>query len=267
MWVQALNPFEYQEAQQRAAAARSRFAMAIKEIGSPDYENFQGMLVEMDDDEKRERIVQLELGKKARDIAFNLAEDEDWLEVRNLLDRAEELLEGSEEERELVAKKTKEYSEELDRRVEEERDYLTQKWASMPPEKLDDYLRDFWIDLRGGEKAVLEYELLECFYGCRVCEATQDDEGQWHHDGCDHSERAFETVDELRVLPKGMWDEIRLGFETVNMEPREAGNSDRLGSSSASSPPPSEAEASQPSSQPETSEAAPGTSPTPSPTP
>ena len=261
IWVQALNPFEHDEAQRIGAAARARFQLAMREYGSDELVRFEAQAGEMTKELKARRVAEIKAAEVIQKAIGEIEADEDWAEVRAILDRSEELQEGTEEEKKLIAAKNREYIEEVNKRVDEEREYLEKKWLAAETEELDEALREMWVDNIAAEKAVREYELVEVFYGARACEGVKRDDGTWDHEACEgHVLTAFEEKADVRGLPSELYEAIRQGFADINMHPMDPKDLGSLVSSSEPSPLPSEPEGSQPSIPEDPSSAAPGTS-------
>lgn len=268
IWVQALNPFEYQEAQQQASAARSRVVLAMKEIGSDEFLRFKAQAAEMPREEKVKNLAQRQAQDALTNILSGIEADDDWAEVIQVLERSDDLQTGTEEERELIAKKNHEYLEEVQRRGNLERENREAVLSAEPDEELDRLLADAYVEHVAGERAMTEFEAVEVLKGARACDATPRDDGTWDHSACEgHRLTAFEDLNEVRTLPEELYASIRAGFAAINVPPMEVKGSGSEASSSEPSSVPSEQVASEPSSPEEASKSAPGTSTSPSTTP
>ena len=125
------------------------------------------------------------------------------------------------------------------------------------PDEMDlassEYLQSVTFRLRGREKSFLD----------KIQKALVKIEdgsfGKASHKECDHSEKVYESLEEVRVLPEQLFNQLRDGFDALAMSVRDAKNSDRQGSSSDSSPLPSKEEESTPSTPDGVLSTAPGT--------
>lgn len=267
IWVQALNPYERDEAVHDAQVARSRIVMAMREAGE-ERVKVEARLQEFGVDVISDEMAGVKSTEKLSDYADEIRQDPDWRERMEILERTDgdnsaKPLEPVETD--LLEKINREYIEEILKREETEREYLTRSYQRMErPELLDAYM-DMYLDKRGAEVANSEYLLTEMWYGARVCEGVRDDDGVWDHSKCaEHTERIWDSKGEVRSLPEGIQTVLRDSIRTLEMRPRDAKNSDRQGSSSDSSPLPSEPAESTPSTPTETPSDALGTSPSPS---
>lgn len=261
IWVQALNPFERDEAMRTAAAARSRFQLAMKEIGSDELVTFRADAGQIPRERKATQLAEMKASEALTRIISEIEADDEWAEVKEVLDRADELNEGSDEEKQLVEKKTREYMEEINKRLKDERDFLEKRYLESPDEELDSELEELWVEAESNRRATDEYELVEVLLGARACDAVERDDGTWDHSACEsHILTAFEDRREVKSLPEPFYQEIRDGFEAINMHPLDPKGLASPESSSESSQPPSEEEASEPSTPEATSSDAPGTS-------
>jgi hypothetical protein len=261
LWVQALNPFDYDEAQRIGAAARARFQLAMREYGSDELVRFEAQAAEMPVEAKAARIAEVKASEIIQKAIGELESEDEWAEIRAVLDRSDELREGSDEEKRLIEDKNKEYIAEVNRRVEAERDYLEKKWLAADESELDAALRELYVDHVAGERATREYEVVEVFLGTRACDGVLRDDLTYSHEACEsHVLTAFETKAEVRGLPEELFELIREGFARLNMHPTDPKDSGSPANSSESSPLPNEPADSEASTQEEASNDAPGTS-------
>jgi hypothetical protein len=262
MWVQALNPFQADEARHDAQVARSRLVMALKsEHGSDERTKVEAMLHQDGRAAAIARMVEAKVGEKILSIIEQIRDEPDWKEKLELNERSEDILANPKDEAEvaLLQQIQAEYVAEVSRRQQGEREYYELHYSGYDQTALTDAYIEWYVERRGSQVALSEYALTEAWYATRVCEAVRNGD-VWDHAACDHHQTlAFETKAEVRELPEEMQTLIAESVNSLNMTVREAKNSDRQASSSASSPLPSEPEASTPSTPIATPAGAPGT--------
>ena len=254
VWVQALNPFEQDTARSEAQIARARITMAVKEFGSDEQAKVRYFFLEDGLDEARSKIVDAKVAESVPKIIDRLRSDTEWEEKLTILERGAEntALIPETEEFQLLERLALEYQEELTERLTSERTFQQMRYSDASEETLwVDYL-EWYLARRASELMMAEYQLHQILFGARIC-LGENDEGHWTHANCDgHRDRVFLDKDEVRQAPEQLLATILAAAEDVEMTVREAKNSDRQGSSSDSSPLPSEAEASTASTPTET---------------
>lgn len=262
MWLQALNPFQMDEARHDAQVARSRIVMALKsEHGSDERSKVTASLFEDGREAAVQRLVEAKVGEKILEVVAAIQNDPDWKERLEIQERGEDIRATPKDEAEikLLEQIEGEYVNEVVSRQETERDYYLQHYGAMDEAALTEAYIDWYVERRGSTVAMAEYALTEAWYGSRVCDGKLTEDG-WDHSGCDHHQMlAFDSKAEVRELPEGIQQMIADGLRELNMTVREAKNSPRQGSSSESSPLPSAPAASTPSTQDATPVGAPGT--------
>jgi hypothetical protein len=236
--------------------------MALKSPhGSDDRVKVEAMFLADGREAAITRLVEAKVGEKILQVVESIRDDPAWKERLEIQERTDEIMANPADEAEvaLLQEIEADYVQEVLQRQSGERDYYQHFYEGFEEKALVDAYIEWYIDRRGSTVAMAEYALTEAWYGCRICEGVQID-GGWDHSGCNHhQELAFETKAEVRELPENIQDLIADGLRALSMTVREAKNSDRQESSSASSPLPSEPEASTPSTPDETPSAAPGT--------
>ena len=261
VWVQPLNPFEADTARNEAQIAKSRLAMAIRELGSSEQQRVRDYFLSDGIEGSRERLVDAKVTERSTRIFDSIRNDPDWTEKLQILERgAEETGAMEPEEQELLVRLTNEYAIEIGRRLDDERTFQVEQFADHDEDTLWKEYLDWFIDRRASEKMMTEFRLHQIFFGVRWCDGTKNDD-VWEHSACNgHSEPMFNTKDEIRRAPEALIELLYDACESVDMTAREAKNSDRQGSSSDSSPLPSAAAESTASTQDETPVAPPGSS-------
>lgn len=262
MWMQVINPFQRDEAQHDAQVARSRLVMALKSVhGSDERVKVQAAFFEGGRDRAIERLVMSKVTTKLVEILTDIRDDPEWTERLEITERQDELLARapSDPERLLLEQINRDYLDEITGKQNAERDYQQQRLTAMSDEVLLEEYVDLYLDRRGNEIAAAEFALTEAWYAARVCDGKQLDDGQWDHSSCEsHTLQVWETKQDLRSQPEELQDAVMLSLQDLSMSVRDARFSARQGSSSQSSPLPSEEGASTPSGPTATPAAAPG---------
>lgn len=266
-WLQVLSPFEIDDARHDAQVARSRLLLALKEMGSPEQDAARGAFLTESREEAIELLIAARGAEWSAKVYQEIRDDPDWAERMKLLDEADAIVgEGEPAERELLAKINTEYIGEYQRRLDAEAANERRLLEPLGENDLLERYMEHYRKHRGNIVALAEYQVAELMYAARVCEATTPADGEtWDHDGCaGHRERIYdgdprEAKAEIRALPEELQELYFDRMRELNMSVREAKNSDRQGSSSASSPLPATEGESTPSTPTETPVGAPGT--------
>lgn len=268
MYMAVLNPLERDEAQHDAQVARARLIMALKsEHGSDERVKVEAAFFTDGRDKAIERLVAVRVQEHVVESVSAIQSDPDWIEKLEVMQRSEDLLARVPEdaERKLLEQINREYLEEFGRRQGDEQAFLEGKFGDLDDAGLIEEYVEMYVERRGNDVALAEYNLTEVWYAARVCEGVQIGPGQWDHDGCEHHQlRVYEAKAEVRSLPEDLQNLMGEAMITLNMSVRDARFSDRQGSSSDSSPLPSAPAASTASTQTETPAELPGPSTPPS---
>jgi hypothetical protein len=269
VWVQALNPFEQDTARNEAQIAKARITLAIKEFGSDEQTKVRMFFFEEGTDGAKLKLVDAKVAESMPRILDSIRNDPEWAERIQILERGlddtAKPVEGV--ERELVEKVSTEYTTEIGERLSSEREYLVDKFISLDEESLWQEYLDWYLDRRAAEMMLAEYRLHQMLFGVRWCNGVESD-GQWDHAECDgHQSRMFSDKAQVQSAPEELIAVLMDTAEQVEISVRDAKNSRRQGSSSDSSPLPSEEEASTASIPREIRAEHPGTSSSPSATP
>jgi hypothetical protein len=92
MWLQALNPFQMDEARHDAQVARSRIVMALKsEHGSDERSKVTASLFEDGRDAAVLRLVEAKVGEKILEVVAAIQNDPDWKERLEIQERADDI--------------------------------------------------------------------------------------------------------------------------------------------------------------------------------
>lgn len=271
VWVQPLNPFEQDTARSEAQIARSRVSLALREEGEDEQDKVR-MWFEADGIEgARERLVEAKVNEATTKIFESIRNDPDWTERLQIMDRGAEqtALPLEEPENKLLLRITNEFAAELGNRIATEREWQIGTIGELDEEALWKAYLDWFIEQRAADVMLAEFRLHQVLFGVRWCEAVKDpDTEQWNHADCNgHPDPIFTDKDQLRRAPGDLLEVLYYAADNVDMSSREAKNSHRQGSSSGSSPLPSEVEESTASTPSETPPEPPGSSSSPSDTP
>jgi hypothetical protein len=244
VWMQALNPFEYDTARNEAQIAKARLTLALKEFGSDEQAKVRMMFFDDGIDGARRQIIDARVAEKMPQILERIQSDPDFKEkfevLQRGLDDTARIIEPIEQE--LLTQLATEYTTMLNARLEDERSFQTSRYEDATEEVLwEDYL-DWYLSRRAGEVMIAEFKLHQVLFGARWCDADWDSEAGWDHSGCNgHQERLFVDKEAVRTTPDDLLTLLMDAAEDVEMSVREAKNAHRQGSSSDSSPLPSEA--------------------------
>lgn len=229
IWCQVLNDFEITDARRQAAAARSRYSMAMHEVGSEEYDTLRSNFLERGRDLTILDILAVRQPDHLVLATNELEADEEWKERYEILHRSEEIdaRDESDPEKQLLNKINEDWLAAINEIIELEQGRARRQLESMDDDALFEEYRDEWVERRAGGLAMEAYALREVFHGARCCEGIRDEEGKFGpkaHEQCDHRERAFETEDDLKELPGELYSALRTAFDTMNMTVREAKN-------------------------------------------
>lgn len=247
IWLQVLNPFERDECTHDAQIARARMVMAIKE--GEEREKIVGAFQQDGRDTTIDKLADSKATAHVAKIVDELAADPEWRERVEIMDRSSDILASSEQaEKDLLTRINEEYLREVVERQKAEYEYQVDRMKRMTDEDLLEEYVEAWIDRRAQDVARAEYQLTEVWYAARVCEGVKQEDGSWNHEACEsHVLNVWETKAEVRSLPEDLQDLLNTSLSALNMSARDARFSARQGSSSDSSPLPSEAVESTPS--------------------
>lgn len=267
MFLQVLNPFERQEARNAAQTARTRHIMAYQEHGQSDRDRLEASFFAEGREGAIDKLLDLQMQQEMVKILDEIHDDPEWEDYLEVMDRSDELLtrEPDDVERRFLDEANRKYVEEVQKRMDAER---TSKRASL--EHLDDeelkrqYFSAF-LERRGDEVALAEFQIVQLAYGVRDCDATKNENDIWDHSQCKHE--PIYSRNEIRSLPDELYDLLSTAMDNLTLSVREGKGSGRQTSSSGSSPLPSEEVVSASSTPEAMSNGAPGSSKPPSTTP
>jgi hypothetical protein len=244
MWIQVMNPFEADEAKRNAQAVRARIVGALESGISNEIEAMTDNFHLRSRKESIDDILNTNYIKWYQESVDEIQVHEDWSERVEMLKRADnDTSHVSPEEQEYLAQVNREWVIELERRLDEKISYERSICERMSPEDLLKEYRELYLQRRGTEHAIAEFNLNEVYFSTRECNAQKGDEDSSFtvdsHSKCNHSIRVFDSVEEVRDLPVELFQELLSSIGSIGMSARDARFSDRQESSSASSPLPS----------------------------
>jgi hypothetical protein len=259
VWAQTLNPFERDEATHDAQIARARLTLALKQ--GDERQKVQAVFIRDGREVAIVKVAEYHSNQAMGKAIDDLAVDPDWSERVEIMNRSDDILAKPMEdaEQELLATINQEYLTEVLSRQSDERDFQLERLEKVTDDDLLEEYLDIYLERRGAEVASAEYQLTELWYALRVCAGVQGEDGKWDHSACEsHALTVYETKAEVRALPDELQKVYFEAMGKLNMSVRDARFSARQGSSSDSSPLPSEAAESTPSIPVETLVGAPG---------
>lgn len=244
VWVNKLSPFELEEARQDGRVARARAILAMKEVGTPEYDLFQAMATNVGTEAIIQSLLETKNVEFVSKAVRDLRADPAWADRLLIIEQTDpELLSKDPEDPQVQAvdKATRDYTEEVQRLVAEYREDERVALLPMTREKLLEQYRESYVDAQGMVAFNVEYQRSEVLHALRECAAKRVD-GRWDHTGCDHTQRICEDRLQVAQLPDEVWTAVRQALVSLNMTVDQARFSAAPGSSSASSEQPSAAE-------------------------
>lgn len=254
LWANKLNSFEAEEARRDGLAARGRLILALKEIGTPEYEIFQSTLAAMNQEQVVEAITGVTSQDRMLKVVDELRRDAVWgPKVESAMRLSTDM---TEEEKAGLTKINLDYAQELSDRLEAARKQAEMDYRNTSPTELREQYTERYLEMRGLTVFNREHLKSQVYFGIRLCQATRRHPvtGRWDHADCEgHRVRAFDHPDEVSKVDAPLFEKLSEAVRTVSIERSEARFSDALASSSASLVPSSEAADSTASTQEETS--------------
>jgi hypothetical protein len=263
VWINKLSPFEMEQTNHEGRIARARAMLAIREVGTADYDLYRASMEASKPDSLIAALVETKSNEHLVKVIRDLHSDAEWKEKLETLEWSSEQIDGkAEDDPEVVAltQVLTAYQAEIESRVEFLKNELRMELQGLTPEGLREQYLDAYVEQQGMRAFTREQQATEVFYFLRQCEATDHGDGTWTHENCDHSKRWLEDRREVGTLPLSLLSQIREAYEALSMAPDVARFSDGPASSSASSGPSSKQEGSTVSGQAATPDAPGGTS-------
>lgn len=263
VWISKLSPFESEQCNHEGRIARARLMLAIKTVGTPDYDLYAASA----DASKPDSIISALVDSKGNEhtvkVIRDLHSDPDWKEKLETLEWSGDQIDGkADDDPEVLAlsKVLTDYQAEMQERVEHLRAELRMELKAMTPEDLREQYLDSYVEALGMRAFTREREANEVYFALRQCMATDHGDNTWTHENCDHSLKWLEDRREVDTLPETLLRQVRKAIEDLNMAPDVARFSEGPASSSASYGPSNKQEDLTPSGPTETSDAPAGTS-------
>ena len=223
VWLNKLSPFENEQAAHEGRIARARIMLAIREIGTADYDLFR--LVS--ENSRTDAIIESLLGAKDNErtvkVIRELHSDKDWKDKLETLEWSSEQLTGKADddpEVKVIAKVLSDYQDEIAKRTDYLRNEMRQELVGLPEPTLRDMHRDTYAEQQGIAAFLREQAKSQTYYSLRICEATRDEDGRWqHNDRCAHAQRWLDERNEVDQLPESLLTQVRNAYEDLNMAP------------------------------------------------
>ena len=257
VWINKLSPFEVEQTNHEGRIARARIMLAIKEIGTPEYDLFRANAQRSSKETIVKALVEAKGNEHLVKAIRDMHSDPEWREKLETLDWSSDQVAGKPDhdiEVQALAKVLEDYQAEIDRRVEELATDLRLELSALPPDALREKYEESYVEARGMAAFTAEREMTQVFYALRQCEATTREDGDLDHENCNHAKRWLEDRQEAATLPGALLEQVKQAIDDVNMAPDAARFSAALVSSSDSSGPSSKQEDSVDSGQTETSD-------------
>lgn len=263
VWINKLSPFENEQCNHEGRVARARMMLAIREIGTPEFDLFKASA----EASKADSIIDALVADKGNEHLVkairDLHSDADWKPRLETLEWSSDQVKGKSDddpEVQALAKILTEYQAELESRTTYLRDELREELRAMDLPALQELYLDSYVEQRGLAAFSQQQQKAQVFYSLRQCEGTDHGEATWTHENCNHAQRWLDDVAEVDTLPESLLQQVRAAYDDLNMAPDVARFSDALGSSSAPPEPSSKQEDSADSGPEATSVAPAGTS-------
>lgn len=253
VWINKLSPFEQEQANHDGRIARARIMLAIREVGTAEYDLFRASAAHLLPEALIDALVSTKSNEHLVKVIHELHSDPDWKERLETLDWSGDQLKGkadSDPEVAVVTKILGEYQKELAKRQDFLAEELRSELKALPEGELREQYHETYISSRGMAAFTREQQQAQVFYALRCCEGvrSKDDSNadpanaRWDHSKCDHSQRWLDEVNDVHGLPETLLNQVRTAYESLNMAPDVARFSAALGSSSVSPGPSSKQE-------------------------
>lgn len=245
VWVNKLNSFEDDEARKDGLAYRSLAQLRIEREGD-FHPAIAGYIAEFEAEDKDGRAKKLADLFSQEDLiaAMNEVDGADeWQEKGNMLRHGEMLADDATvEEQAAIAAETMRYFEAIQQELERRNIARAGEFKSLPDAELSKQFRKKVVEIVTLDNFVKARDVSVVFFALRHCDATKPGE----HAMCRH-DRLLEDRKQVESLPEGLVAKVKEALENIDVNPREAGNSDAPTPSSESSERLSEPEESVPS--------------------
>lgn len=253
VWVNKLNAFEMEEARKDGAVAKARLALALKEIGSPEYDLYSASVLDLTRDELTEALLEVSAPRRQAVAANSVRVDPDWAERYHIIQSSVDTAEMQDVERSLLSRVYADYLGEVESRMAVLLEREREEFRDLSEQALRDKHRDAWLDSYAMGAFAREMRKTQVYYALRICKATGRVEGKWDHAACDHLQRACDERDEVLRIPDDLMDGVLSVLMNLSATPDDARFSAGAAKSSELSQRPSEPEDSTASGQEERS--------------
>lgn len=262
LYVQKLNNFEQDEARREAQVVRARTVLALRQEGSDEVNALSDAVGRMPLDRLIDGIVSSKYTKHVGEASNSLHGDPEWFERLDILERTDRDS-VAEEEKKVVDQINHDYLDALNLKIADLDEAERARLTDMGEEQVRQEYVESFVESRAAAVFLREMRYVECYYGVRMCDATQKDPENknydWDHSACSH-ERLFDNLDEARAMPDELLNQLTRAFDRINVPARTAKGSARRQASSGPSRQQSEPEGSGPSTPEEMSPEPDGTS-------
>jgi len=252
LWINKLSPFEQEQANHEGRVARARRMLAIREVGTPEYDLFQASSAMVSITAIIEAMVNEKGSEHLLSVLREIRADPEWSEKVEVLEHTDALPgDSSDPEVILLSRIMTQYASEVDARVQVRAKELREDLAKMDPEDVRSQHRESYIEEQGRAAFAAEVQRNQVYFSMRTCVATPVEHG-WSHQDCQHSVRWLESLSEVDALPLAVLAPVLQEYQRLMLPPDVARFTDALASSSDSSESSSNAGASKESGPAET---------------
>ena len=246
VWVHKLNSFEEEDARQDGLAYRSVRLLSIEKDGD-QHPAIASLMLEFeaaDHDTRSEMLANLYSQDDLVAAMDDVDTEERWQDRSEML-RRRDVIEtvASDEDKQNLVDEMKEYFEEIQKNLKRRTDERQYEFRAYSEEALRKEFRKKAAEAVTLSDFISERDITTIFYALRDCES--DTPGD--HSNCTHK-RLLDDRDQVRDLPEELLEKVQAALASIEVNPREAGNSDAPQPSSGQSEQHSEEEASQDSS-------------------
>lgn len=253
VWVQKLSPFHYEECIHQGRIARSLKMMAIREVGSDEYNLFQGQVGATSKDALVAGLVMVKEDEFLVDVLREIRTEDEWREKIEILEHAPEQLEGKDKDDidvKQAAKILDDYQEELLKRQGEAKLEYRNELMTKSEEVLREQFLEHWVEQQGKLAFTVARQRYEFYYCARQCLGTYDEaKGAWDHSECDHTLLLLDEANDVNQLPEELITLVTATLMELTVPPDLARFTDGPVSSSDSLGPSSPQEDSEASSE------------------
>lgn len=257
VWVNKINPFEQEECRKDGSVGRARAMLRLQDPESAEAILFNDALQGRNKENLAQALAYTHQNEDYVGALDDIKADEAWKDKLELLERGDEQLRDAgaaldDEEQSRLAALNQEYMAAINDLVEKRQEDRKAEYLAMTEDEVREAYMESYQAQAGSNGFLNEYRTTEMYYALRDCSATPDEKLGWDHSKCSHRVRLCDSRAEIRELPEGLITKVREAITLLNMNPRDAGNSDAPASSSASSERASVQEESTPSTPTET---------------